>query len=435
MTMNLSVYNESDPLWRAFPDVYTPRLQLFKRQEPCGMEYIDNIDVVTTWKGLSSSEIAKELLFWENALQNAICSTVEAWLVEKLKSTGIVLNFDGKSTLPHWELDYVLSYISKWSDRTVPCKLQRLVDEMLLEYECSNQVLPWLVHLGAEDVHIALENYICTHTCFRHTTSTRCMLVSFASQAVNEHLQVFATVKSRPHYLRMDHSLSPPGITFDQAIPDSLTPLYHTDLQVTPDFYQNVYHCSVRTYFPGGVIFERLFRFIAYLSAAGETPEYIPDWLIEARRTAQELKEDLHRVHGLPIKLREVSINSTRVQDAANEPEPPTTFEDNLFVGKSINEANTDVFDEIAGHKQGHSSTIDLQTSILDEYLVGSVRDEEHDDEDMSFVGPDSPEIIICQMEELQEQFGRLELQLKASLHSTTSGSRRTSSGASCSTK
>lgn len=95
--MHLSVYNESDPHWRGFPDVYTPKLQLFRRQGPCGMEYIDNLDVVTTWKGLPSSDIAKELLFWENALQNAIYNTVEAWLVEKMKSKGIELNLDGKS--------------------------------------------------------------------------------------------------------------------------------------------------------------------------------------------------------------------------------------------------------------------------------------------------------------------------------------------------
>ncbi|TID22673.1 hypothetical protein E6O75_ATG01847 [Venturia nashicola] len=424
MTMNLSVYNESDPLWRAFPDVYTPKLQLFKRQGPCGMEYIENVDVVTTWKGIASSQIAKELLFWENALQNAICSTVEAWLVGKMKSKGIVLDFDGKSTLPLWEINSVLSYMSQWSEKTVPCKIECLVNEMFLEYECSDLVLPWLIHLEAEDVRIALENYIYTHTCFRHTTSARCMLVSFASQAVNEHLQVFATIKSRPHFLRMDHSLSPAGIAFDQAVWESSAVLYTTTLDVTPDFYPNVYHCSVRTHFPGGVIFERLFRFIAYLSSAQETQEYIPDWLVEARRTAEELKEDLYRVEGLPIKLREVSINSSRVQDSANEPEnPPITFEDDLFVGKSINSVNTNVFDEISGQKSGLSTTSDAHKSILDEYLG---RNDEHDDEDMSFVDLNSPDIILSQMEELQERLKGLEFQLKASLEPATSGSRKT---------
>lgn len=449
--MNLSVYNESDPLWRGFPDVYIPRLQPFKRQGPCGMEYIDNLDVITTWKGLFSSDIAKELLFWENALQNAICSTVETWLVGKMKSMGIMLNFDGKSefiwrviicsnnyiigTLPQWEINSVLSYMSNWSRKTVPCKLQRLVDEMLLEYECSSQVLPWLAHLEANDIRNALENFICTHTCFRHTTSTRCLLISFASQAVNEHLQVFATIKARPHFLRMDHSTSPAGITFDQAVLDSPTLLYTTTLEVSLDVYHKIYHCSVRTHFPGGVVFERLFRFVAYLFPAGETPEYTPDWLIEARRTAQELKEDIYRVERLPTKLREVSINSTRVQDAAIEPETPlATYEDDIFVGKSINSVNTDVFDEIAGQKKSRTTTMDTQKSILD-YVRGVSKNEEHDDEDMSFVDPNSPEIIISQMEELKEQYEMLELQLKASSDPVTCGSRRISSGGSSNSK
>lgn len=77
---------------------------------------------------------------------------------------------------------------------------------------------------------------------------------------------------------------------------------------------------------------ERLFRFIAYLFLARDIPEYTPDWLVEAGRTVAELKEDLYHVEGLPLRLREVSTNSTRVRDAAIEPENPPAYEDDIFV-------------------------------------------------------------------------------------------------------
>lgn len=73
MFMNLSVHNDSDPHWPGFHDIYTPKLQQSLPQKPYGMEYIENIDVVTSWKGLSSSDTAEELLLgWEKAFQNAL---------------------------------------------------------------------------------------------------------------------------------------------------------------------------------------------------------------------------------------------------------------------------------------------------------------------------------------------------------------------------
>lgn len=63
-----------------------------------------------------------------------------------------------------------------------------------------------------------------------------------------------------------------------------------------------------------------------------------PDWSVEARKLA----EDLFCGEGLSIKLREVSINSTRVQEAGIEPENPPTYEDDILVGKCT--TNTDVF-------------------------------------------------------------------------------------------
>lgn len=40
---------------------------------------------------------------------------------------------------------------------------------------------------------------------------------------------------------------------------------------------------------------------------------------------------------------------------------------------------------------------------VFGDYMVNTAQNEEHDDEDISLVGPNSPEIILGQMEELQE--------------------------------
>lgn len=55
--------------------------------------------------------------------------------------------------------------------------------------------------------------------------------------------------------------------------------------------------------------------------------------------------------------------------------------------------------------------------------MVNPAHNVEHDDEVVSFVGSNSPEIILGPMEELQEEYTRLELQLKASLDPATSES------------
>lgn len=64
-------------------------------------------------------------------------------------------------------------------------------------------------------------------------------------------------------------------------------------------------------------MFERPLHSIAYNVPSQETSEYIPEWLVDVWRTAQKLSENVYCVVwvGLPIKLRVIPINNTRVQD------------------------------------------------------------------------------------------------------------------------
>jgi hypothetical protein len=94
MSLDLEVFDESTPTWQAIHDVYTPHLSRFEPPISSECNYIEHIDVVTTWKGLSTSQRAEEVFFWESAFRNALNSIVEEWLQAKLRKKKIDLTLD-----------------------------------------------------------------------------------------------------------------------------------------------------------------------------------------------------------------------------------------------------------------------------------------------------------------------------------------------------
>jgi hypothetical protein len=94
MSLDLRVLDDSAPNWQFVHDVYTPKLLRFEPNISYVEDYIEHIDVVTTWKGLFPSQRAEELFFWEKAFRNALDSLVEEWLMERLKKKNIDLTLD-----------------------------------------------------------------------------------------------------------------------------------------------------------------------------------------------------------------------------------------------------------------------------------------------------------------------------------------------------
>jgi hypothetical protein len=90
MSINVEICGAGLPRRRAIVELYRPKLQSFD-EFPMGQENIEHLDVVTTWKGLSSGH-AHEILFWERATKAALESYVEetliAMFVDKVKDIG-----------------------------------------------------------------------------------------------------------------------------------------------------------------------------------------------------------------------------------------------------------------------------------------------------------------------------------------------------------
>lgn len=93
MSLDLHLSDDLSPLWQLAHDVYTPQLSRFEPAISHGDDYIEHIDVVTTWKGLNFQH-AEELLFLEKAFQNALHSIVEEYLLERIKKKSVGLTFD-----------------------------------------------------------------------------------------------------------------------------------------------------------------------------------------------------------------------------------------------------------------------------------------------------------------------------------------------------
>ena len=94
MSLEVKVYDDSIPSWRNVHDVYTPQLSRFGPTTPFEYDYIEHIDVVTTWKGLSTSQRTEEVFFWEKAFRDALNSVVEEWLQARMKKKKINLELD-----------------------------------------------------------------------------------------------------------------------------------------------------------------------------------------------------------------------------------------------------------------------------------------------------------------------------------------------------
>lgn len=340
----------------------------------------------------------------------------------------------------------------------------RLVDQMIWYHECSGLAHPWL--MDRADAHIAIENFIHTHTCFQ-LQETKGIRVHFTSQLWTDSIQIFGSIQSRPHALHLHTTSTGTGVKFQTPHLDQASSLYRVDVSFTEDqFRPNLYQCHARTYFPDGVIFERLYRIRPHLLPR----KYKPVWLEEGQRTAEELVADVVREQGLKglqpepdTRLREVSINSTRVQNAAD---PSKAHHDSdLMVRKST----TSVFDKISGQKQQAESSLrktSMYERIFGDFIVNVARTDttqsirkgspsphlrfihneqshddtsndsdsdgqmfsEHDDkrtvdsdndEEMSFVDPTSREILHRRMKNHLAEYKRMksELGLQKEIH------------------
>ncbi|KIW07362.1 uncharacterized protein PV09_02208 [Verruconis gallopava] len=300
MSLLISVDNPSLPQWDKDFEALLPRYHRF--QDPHPDPSIQLIDVTEMWTGLRDTQPA-ELRFWHNALRLSVERYVREALLAHLHDADV-------SADAHQLHAFVLAL----GHQQIMCDVDWIVEDMIRQQSQAGVASRW----WDWDKRVAITNFIRLHHCFFEDqpllqgffTSELTVKDGDGTGTGTGVLAYFRT-SARPRVFAVDHASG--LFSFQSPVLDPNMGFYPVQLsEAKKEKTGDVWNLKVATLFRDGVRFERMFRFRSNMQRHRPT---LPRSIAES---SQKRILDSARGRKSRKKLREVSLNSVRVQGTSD---------------------------------------------------------------------------------------------------------------------